>query len=45
MAERDAAQDTIANLKRQLKLEKKGHEVTRRETQLAYSLLDEAYKL
>ena len=43
--DRDQARDTAANLRRQLDSEKKKHEVTRQESQLAYSLLTEAYEL
>ena len=45
VADRDQAQDTAANLRRQLDIEKKNHEVTHQESQLAYSLLTEAYEL
>jgi len=43
--DRDQARDTAADLRRQLESEKKKHEVTRQESQLAYSLLTEAYEL
>ena len=43
--DRDQARDTAADLRRQLDCEKKSHEVTRQETQLAYSLLTKAYEL
>ena len=45
IADRDQARDTTADLRRQLDIEKKNHEVTRQESQLAYSLLTEAYEL
>ena len=45
IADRDQAKDTAADLRRQLDMEKKNHEVTRQESQLAYSLLTEAYEL
>ena len=45
IADRDQARDTAADLRRQLDIEKKNHEVTRQESQLAYSLLTEAYEL
>ena len=45
IADRDQARDTAADLRRQLDFEKKNHEVTRQESQLAYSLLTEAYEL
>ena len=45
IADRDQARDMVADLRRQLDIEKKNHEVTRQESQLAYSLLTEAYEL
>ena len=45
IADRDQARDTAANLRKQLDIEKKNHEVTHQESQLAYSLLTEAYEL
>ena len=45
IADRDQARDTGADLRRQLDIEKKNHEVTRQESQLVYSLLTEAYEL
>jgi len=45
IADRDQARDTAADLRRQLDIEKKNHEVTRQESQLAYSLLTEVYEL
>ena len=45
IVDRDQAKDTAADLHRQLDMEKKNHEVTRQESQLAYSLLIEAYEL
>ena len=45
IADRDQARDLAADLRRQLDIEKKNHEVTRQESQLAYSLLTKAYEL
>ena len=45
ITDRDQARDLAPDLRRQLDIEKKNHEVTRQESQLAYSLLTEAYEL